>query len=66
MKPLVFLGPSFEAELKLALRTSNAATLENRLARLPVLVRSKPSQQHLHNVYYDTVREIVRFAQAED
>ena len=43
-----------EIELKLALPTSDPQGLARRLARTPLLARRKPTQQPLHNVYYDT------------
>lgn len=46
-------GPQ-EIELKLALPTLDPASLVKRLARAPVLARRTPTQQHLHNIYYDT------------
>jgi inorganic triphosphatase YgiF len=60
MNPLVLIGPSVEVELKLALPTTDSASLANRLARLPVLARRKPTVQHLHSVYYDTPDQILR------
>lgn len=49
-----------EIELKLALPNSDPSSLVARLARLPVLARRKPTHQHLHNVYYDTPKQILR------
>lgn len=43
-----------EIELKLALPTSDPQGLARRLARTPLLARRKPTQQPLHNIYYDT------------
>jgi len=51
---------SQEIELKLALPTSDPASLAKQLARVPVLARRKPTHQHLHNVYYDTPEQILR------
>lgn len=49
-----------EIELKLALPTSDPASLTKRLAKTPVLARRKALLQHLHNVYYDTPEQILR------
>jgi inorganic triphosphatase YgiF len=49
-----------EIELKLALPTSDPASLAKRLARTPVLARRKATQQSLHNVYYDTPTQLLR------
>ena len=46
-----------EIELKLALPTSDPQGLARRLARTPLLARRKPTQQPLHNIYYDTPRQ---------
>ena len=43
-----------EIELKLALPTSDPQGLARRIARTPLLARRKPTQQPLHNIYYDT------------
>ncbi|MBG6075554.1 CYTH and CHAD domain-containing protein [Polaromonas sp. CG_9.11] len=43
-----------EIELKLALPTADPQGLVQRLARTPLLARRKPTQQPLHNIYYDT------------
>ena len=43
-----------EIELKLALTSSDPAGLAQRLGRTPLLARRKPTQRHLHNIYYDT------------
>ena len=43
-----------EIELKLALPSADPAGLRQRLARVPVLARQSCTQQHLHNIYYDT------------
>ena len=51
---------SQEIELKLALPTSDPSNLARLLARVPVLARRKPTQQRLHNVYYDTPEQILR------
>lgn len=48
-----------EIELKLALPTSDPATLAKRLAHSPVLARRKPTHQHLHNVYFDTPDQVL-------
>jgi len=60
MKPTVTNEHSQEIELKLALPNSDPSSLAARLARLPVLARRKPTQQLLHNVYYDTPGQILR------
>lgn len=49
-----------EIELKLALPTSDPAGLAKRLARSALLSRRKPTQLHLHNVYYDTPEQTLR------
>lgn len=49
--------PTQEIELKLALPTRDPAGLAKRLARVPILARRKPTQQPLHNVYFDTPDE---------
>ncbi len=49
-----------EIELKLALPTSDPATLEHRLARLPALLRRKASHLHLRNIYFDTPDQALR------
>ncbi len=51
---------SMEIELKLALPTSDLASLAKRLAKTPALSRRKATHQHLHNVYYDTPQQILR------
>lgn len=43
-----------EIELKLALPGTDPARLAKRLARVPALARQTATQQHLHNIYYDT------------
>ena len=43
-----------EIELKLALPSADPHGLAHRLARTPLLARRKPTQQPLHNIYYDT------------
>ena len=43
-----------EIELKLALPTTDPLGLARRLTRTPLLARRKPTQQTLHNIYYDT------------
>jgi inorganic triphosphatase YgiF len=60
MKPAGPIESSLKVELKLALPTSDPASLAKRLARLPVLARRKPTLQHLHSVYYDTPDQILR------
>lgn len=54
MKPSAPVPRPEEIELKLALPTSDPHGLARRLARTPVLARRKPTQQPLHNIYYDT------------
>ncbi|MEI8028671.1 MAG: CHAD domain-containing protein [Comamonadaceae bacterium] len=49
-----------EIELKLALPTSDPASLAKRLARLPVLARRKATQLHLHNIYVDSPEQLLR------
>lgn len=49
-----------EIELKLALPSADPATLEQRLARLPLLARRKASRQALHNIYFDTPDDALR------
>jgi inorganic triphosphatase YgiF len=51
---------SVEIELKLALPTSDPASLAKRLAKTPVLARRKATRQHLYNVYYDSPEQILR------
>ncbi len=51
---------SVEIELKLALPTSDPASLAKRLVKTPVLARRKATHQHLHNVYFDTPEQILR------
>lgn len=60
MKPEALIPHSKEIELKLALPTSDPSSLAMRLARIPLLARRKPTQQHLHNVYYDTPEQLLR------
>jgi inorganic triphosphatase YgiF len=60
MKPDALSHRSVEIELKLALPTSHPASLAKRLAQTPALARRKETQQHLHNVYYDTSEQILR------
>ena len=60
MKPDLPTPRSQEIELKLALPTSDPASLVKRLARTPVLARRKAKHLHLHNVYYDTPEQILR------
>lgn len=60
MKPSTHGLHQQEIELKLALPTTDPATLSKRLARLPVLARRKPIHQNLHSVYYDTPEQILR------
>lgn len=45
-------GP--EIELKLALPLSLAASLAQRLAKLPALAGCRPGRQRVHSIYYDT------------
>ncbi|MEO6276078.1 MAG: CHAD domain-containing protein [Rhodoferax sp.] len=49
-----------EVELKLALLASDPSSLGKLLARVPVLARRKPTHQNLHNVYYDTPKQVLR------
>jgi len=51
---------SQEIELKLAVLSAAPSNLVNRLARVTVLARHKPTHQQLHNVYYDTPEQILR------
>lgn len=51
---------SGEIELKLAVPTSDPASLAKRLAKTPVLARRKALHQNLHNVYYDTPEQTLR------
>ena len=60
MKPDTLSHRSVEIELKLALPTSQPDSLAMRLAQTPALARRKATQQHLHNVYYDTPEQILR------
>lgn len=60
MKPDAHSHRSVEIELKLALPTSQPASLAKRLAQTPALARRKATHQHLHNVYYDTPEQILR------
>lgn len=62
-----FNGPEprpleLELELKLALPISTRAELAKLLARVPVLARCKPTELHLHNIYYDTAEQTLRKA----
>jgi inorganic triphosphatase YgiF len=59
MKPRSLIPHPQEIELKLALPTSDVARLAKQLARIPVLARRTASQQHLHNVYYDTAEQLL-------
>ncbi|MCX7257440.1 MAG: CHAD domain-containing protein [Polaromonas sp.] len=54
MKPDTGIRQPQEIELKLALPGTNLASLRKRLARVPALARHPATQQHLHNIYYDT------------
>lgn len=54
MKPDPHTHPPVEIELKLALPTSDPASLARRLVATPVLARRKATRRQLHNVYYDT------------
>lgn len=51
---------SVEIELKLALPTSQPASLAKLLAKTSALSRRKATKQQLHNVYYDTPEQILR------
>ncbi len=53
-----------EVELKLALPATDPSELMRRLARSPPLARRKPTQQDLHNVYYDTPDQRLRAQRA--
>ena len=53
-------NPCVEIELKLALPTSDPATLAKRLAQTPVLARRQATRLQLHNVYYDTPEQSLR------
>jgi inorganic triphosphatase YgiF len=53
-------NPFIEIELKLALPTSDPATLAKRLAQTPLLARRKATHLQLHNVYYDTPEQTLR------
>ncbi len=55
--PSLAAASGLEIELKLALPPSLAASLAQRLARLPLLAGCRPRQQALHNVYYDTPQQ---------
>ena len=54
--------PAEEIELKLALPTSNPQGLAHRVARTPVLARRQPTQQQLHNLYFDTPGQLLHQA----
>ena len=54
MKPDTGIRQPEEIELKLALPGTDPASLRKRLARVPALARHPATQQHLHNIYYDT------------
>jgi len=56
--PTAVLGK--ETELKLALPTHDVSGLVRRLARAAVLNRRRPTQQRLHNVYFDTPDQHLR------
>ena len=60
MKSDVLNQRSVEIELKLALPTSQPASLAKRLAQTPALARRKATHQQLHNVYYDTPEQTLR------
>ena len=60
MKPDAHSHRSIEIELKLALPTSHPASLVKRLAQTSVLARRKATHQQLHNVYYDTPKQILQ------
>ena len=54
MKPAAPIEGFEEIELKLALPAANPSNLVKRLCQTTVLARRQPTQQQLHNVYYDT------------
>jgi len=54
MKPDTGMRQPQEIELKLALPSTDPASLRKQLARVPALARHPATQQHLHNIYYDT------------
>lgn len=60
MKQDAFSSPSKEVQLKLALPTSDPAGLAKRLVKVPALRGCKPTNEHLHNVYYDTPEQVLR------
>lgn len=64
MNPIANMHSPQEIELKLALPTADPSVLAKRLARTPLLARRKPTQRHLHNVYYDTPECSLRQARA--
>ena len=49
-----------ETELKLALPGANMATLEQRLARVPILSRRDVTRRQMYSVYYDTPDQDLR------
>lgn len=60
MKPVDPPQHPQEIELKLALPGANPAQLLKQLSRTPILARRQPTQQQLHNVYYDTPGQHLR------
>ena len=54
MKPDTGIRQPQEIELKLTLPGTDPASLLKRLTRVPPLARVSATQQHLHNIYYDT------------
>ncbi len=60
MKTVPAAKPFLEIELKLALPTSNPASLAKRLAQTPLLARRKATRLQLHNVYFDTPEQALR------
>lgn len=60
MKPVDPPQHPQEIELKLALPGANPAQLLKQLSRTPILARRQPTQQQLHNVYYDTPEQHLR------
>ena len=60
MKPAAPIEGFEEIELKLALPAANPSNLVKRLSQTSVLARRQPTQQQLHNVYYDTPEQHLR------
>jgi inorganic triphosphatase YgiF len=60
MKPVDPLHQPQEIELKLSLPGANPAHLLKQLSRTPILARRQPTQQQLHNIYYDTPGQQLR------